>query len=110
MKDAPPALPTEYAVVLRQSTSVRYTLDEAARIVQMHPDRLRYYCQLGLFGAAFESEAGEPLFDDDRLYEMRRFEYFRRQHGVDRQTLRLLCGLWCEVERLRRELSYLRSR
>lgn len=110
MKDAPPTSPDRLALALRQSTTTRYTLDEAAVIVQLHPDRLRYYCQLGLFGAAFASAEIEPHFDDDRLYEVRRFEYFRRQHGVDRQTLRLLCDLWCEVERLRRELSYLRSR
>jgi DNA-binding transcriptional MerR regulator len=71
---------------------------------------LRYYCQLGLFGEARARPEAELVFDDDALYELRRFEHYRRHHGVNRQTLRLICDLWRDVERLEAELRFLRGR
>jgi hypothetical protein len=37
-------------------------------------------------------------------------EHYRRLHGVNRKTLRLLCDLWREVERLRIEVGFRRDR
>ncbi|MCC5023434.1 MAG: MerR family transcriptional regulator [Candidatus Synoicihabitans palmerolidicus] len=70
-----------------------HTLDEAARVVGMHPERLRHYCRLGVFGPALAHDDREPQFDDDRLYELRRFEHFRQRLGVNPDALRLLCDL-----------------
>ena len=85
-----------------------YSLEWAARLANMHPERLRHYCRLGLFGEARARTDAEPVFDDDALYELRRFEHYRRHHGVNRATLRLLCDLWREVECLQAELRFLR--
>ena len=87
-----------------------YSLEDAARLAGVHPEMLRYYCQLGLFGEARARPEAELVFDDDALYELRRFEHYRRHHGVNRQTLRLICELWRDVERLEAELRFLRSR
>jgi DNA-binding transcriptional MerR regulator len=87
-----------------------YSLEDAARLAGVHPEMLRYYCQLGLFGEARARPEAELVFDDDALYELRRFEHYRRRHGVNRQTLRLICDLWRDVERLEAELRFLRSR
>jgi DNA-binding transcriptional MerR regulator len=102
-----PDSPTPYALTLVRVTVARpmtHTLEEAARLAGVHPEMLRHYCRLGLFGAAHARPGAELLFDDDALYELRRHEHYRRRHGVDRRTLRLLCALWREVERLQREL------
>jgi hypothetical protein len=56
----------------------------------MHPERLRHYCRFGLFGAALARTDNEPIFDDDRIYELRRFEHFRQHHGANHRTLKLL--------------------
>jgi hypothetical protein len=93
-----------------EQTPTAYSLDDAARIAGVHPDLLRYYCRLGLFGEVPAQSAAEPVFDDDRLYELRRFEHYRRHHGVSRRSLRVLGDLWREVESLRAELSFLRRR
>jgi len=90
--------------------SATYSLETAARLAGVHPEMLRYYCQLGLLGEPHSQPETELTFDDDALYELRRFEHYRRHHGVSRKTLRLLCGLWREVERLQTELRFLRSR
>jgi DNA-binding transcriptional MerR regulator len=86
-----------------------YSIEDAARLGGVHPEMLRYYCRLGLFGEERARSDDEPVFDDDSLYELRRFEQYRRHHGVDRRTLRLICGLQREVERLRGQLRFLRE-
>jgi DNA-binding transcriptional MerR regulator len=86
-----------------------YSLEAAARFAGVHPELLRYYCRLGLFGEERADPDSEPMFDDDALYELRRFEHYRRHHRVDRPTLRLICGLTRQVERLRAEVRFLRG-
>lgn len=86
-----------------------YSLETAARLADLHPEMLRYYCQLGLLGEARARPGADLTFDDDALFELRRFENYRRHHGVDRQTLRLIVGLRREVERLQTEVRFLRG-
>jgi DNA-binding transcriptional MerR regulator len=107
-----PTFNTRYTLMLVRSTETgraTYSLETAARMADVHPEMLRYYCQLGLFGSALARPEAELIFDDDALYELRRFEHYRRHQGVSRKTLRLLCGLWREVERLQNEIRFLRS-
>jgi DNA-binding transcriptional MerR regulator len=108
-----PIFSEEYSLTLVGMTGVEpatYSLEAAARLAGVHPEMLRYYCQLGLFGEARVQPEAELVFDDDALYELRRFEHYRRHHRVNRHTLRLICGLWREVERLETELRFLRAR
>ena len=84
------------------------SLDEAAALAGVHPALLRHYCRLGFLGEALASPAAEPVFDDNALFELRRFEHYRRHHGLSRQTARHLCALWRELERLQAELRFLR--
>jgi DNA-binding transcriptional MerR regulator len=86
-----------------------YSLEAAARLAGVHPEMLRYYCRLGLFGEARAQPGTELVFDDDALFELRRIEHYRRHHGVNRKTLRLICGLWHEIERLQTELRFRRG-
>jgi DNA-binding transcriptional MerR regulator len=96
-------------VRVAESGPPTYSLEAAARLADVHPELLRYYCGLGLFGEERARPDAELIFDDDALYELRRFEHYRRHHGVDRKTLRLICGLRREVERLQTEVRFLRG-
>lgn len=96
-------------VRVSEATPTTCSLEAAARFAGVHPEMLRYYCRLGLFGEERSRPDAELIFDDDALYELRRFEHERRHHGVDRKTLRLICGLRREVERLQTELRFLRG-
>jgi hypothetical protein len=87
-----------------------YSLASAARACAVHPDLIMHYCRIGLFGPALALVDVEPVFTDDTLFELRRIERYRRHHGIERRTLRLLCGLWHDVERLEAELRSLRAR
>jgi DNA-binding transcriptional MerR regulator len=96
-------------VLVAAARPAAYSLATAAELAGVHPEMLRYYCRLGLLGEARARAETDPTFDDDALYELRRFENYRREHAVDRATLRLICGLRREVERLEAELRFRRG-
>lgn len=105
-------LPQKYSLTLvrvAEAGPATYSLEAAAGLAGVHPEMLRYYCRLGLFGEARARPETEPVFDDDAIYELRRFEHYRRHHGMNRKTLRLVCGLWREIERLQNEIRFLRG-
>ncbi len=107
-----PAFTGRFALTLVRVPEVRpatYALEDAARLAGVHPEMLRYYCRLGLFGEARARSGAEQAFDDDALYELRRFEHYRRHHGVNRKTLRLICDLWREIAQLKAELRFRRG-
>ncbi len=107
-----PAVSEQYSLMVihvTESGPATYSMEDAARLGGVHPEMLRYYCRLGLFGEERARPEVELVFDDDSLYELRRIEQYRRHHGVDRKTLRLICGLQREVERLEAELRFLRG-
>ena len=99
--------PTLTLVCLPSGSPAIYSLDTAAHLTGVQADTLRYYCRLGLLGA--QRAAGEPSFDDNALYEVRRIEHHRRHLGVNWRTLPLLCELWREVDRLQAELRFHRG-
>ena len=89
--------------------AARYSIEVTARLAGLHPELLRHYCRLGFFGEARAHPDIEPIFDDDGLYEVRRFEHYRRVHGIKRKTLGMISGLWREIERLQAEVRFLHS-
>ena len=102
----------KFSVVLVRVTETgpaTHSLEDAARLAGVHPEMLRHYCRLGLFGEARARPDATTTFDDDALYELRRFEHYRRHHGVSRRTLRMICGLWREIDRLQAELRFRRG-
>ena len=86
-----------------------YTLETAAGLAGIHPEMLRYYCRFGLFGGVGVTPDAELIFDDDAIYQLRRFEHYRRNNRVSRKTLRLIFSLWRDIELLQTELRYLRE-
>ena len=101
-----------YSLTLVQVTvpaAAAHSLETAARLAGLHPEMLRHYCRIGLLGEARAQPEPEPTFDDSALYELRRFEHYRRHHGLDRRSLRLLGQLWREIERLQAEVRFLRG-
>lgn len=100
--------PTVTLACLPVGAPAVYSLKTAAHLGGVHPEVLRHYCQIGLFGEERADPMSEPVFDDDALFELRRIEHYRVHHRVSRKTLRDLCDLWREVERLQDEVRFLR--
>lgn len=96
-------------VLVATDRPASYSLDVTARLAGLHPELLRHYCRLGLFGPARMERAADLWFDDDDLFELRRLQNYRQHHTLDRRTVRLLFSLWREVDRLQTELRLLRQ-
>jgi DNA-binding transcriptional MerR regulator len=96
------------SIVLTRGPSTRqtYSLEDAARAADVHPELLRYYCRVGLFGPDKGDPESDPVFDDDAIYELRRIEHYRRHYGVNRRALPLISGLLRELARLEAEVRF----
>jgi DNA-binding transcriptional MerR regulator len=92
------------------ASGTTYSLEEVAELAGLQSELLRHYCRLGLFGKAKLGPESELRFDDDDLYELRRFKHFRETHQVKTKTLRLILRLWRDIELLQAELRFLRRR
>lgn len=106
------SLSSQFSMVVVGFNATRpsgYSLEDAARLADMHPEMLRFYCQQGLFGEQLARPGNDLIFDDDALYELRRFGHYRRHHGVNRKSFRLIAKLSREVERLQNEIRFLRD-
>ena len=57
--------PTVTLVCLPAGTPARYSLATVAHLTGVHPDLLRYYCRLGLFGAGAAACADDQLATAD---------------------------------------------
>ena len=101
--------PTLTIICVPASAPTLYSLATAAHLTGVHPELLRYYCQLGLLGDARAEAENDPTFDDNALFEVRRIEHYQRELGVNRQALPLICGLVREVDRLQTEIRFLRG-
>jgi hypothetical protein len=82
-------------------------LEVAADLTGVHPEMLRYYCRLGLFGADRTAPGCEPMFDEAALTELRRIEHYRRHLTVSRRALPLICQLRRDAERQHIEIQFL---
>ena len=96
-------------VCVTEAAPTTYSLEAAASLAGIHPEMLRHYCRLGLFGESPVGPETELIFDDDALCKVRRFENYRRNHGMDRKTLRLIFSLFRDIEILQTELRFLRG-
>jgi DNA-binding transcriptional MerR regulator len=101
--------PEQAIMCLPAGARALYSLDTAARLTGVHPEKLRHYCALGLFGPEWAGAESGPTFDDNTLYEVRRIEHGRQHHGLSLRALPLVCELWREVDRLETEVRVLRS-
>jgi DNA-binding transcriptional MerR regulator len=94
------------ALVARESGRSTYSVDAAAELCNLHPELVRYYCRIGLFGPSRADPESEPVFDDDAIYELHRIEHYRRHYGVSRRALPLISRLLHEVARLEAEVRF----
>jgi len=96
-------------VCVTETGPTTYTLETTADLAGIHPEMLRYYCRFGFFGDIGATPETELVFNDDDIYQLRRFEHYRRNTQLSRKTLRLIFSLWRDIELLQTELRYLRD-
>ncbi len=86
-----------------------YSLTTAARLAGIHPERLRYYCRIGLLSGFPDPEESGPRFTDHSVYEIRRIEFLRREHGVNLSGIRIILDLMRRNEILTETLRFHRG-
>jgi DNA-binding transcriptional MerR regulator len=86
----------------------RYTVTAVTRLTGVDRATLVEYCEAGLLPLeAARLEAAE--FDDHLVCTIRQIEFLRENHGVNLAGIRMIHQLLAEVERLRRELRFVRE-
>ena len=87
---------------------VLFSLEDAAHLTGVHPEMLRYYSRVGLIETPRGVFGPDLLFDESGLQAIRRIEHYRRNLGVGRVALPLVCEMQREGERRQIELHFLR--
>ena len=86
----------------------RRSLASLSACTGVHPDLLKYYCRIGLLDGHSVPSGDAQMFDDEAVDEVRRIEHYRRDLGVTRDGLPLVCQLWHQSQRQQIELFFLR--
>ena len=81
-----------------------YDLRAAARYSTIDAQGIQEYCREGLVRVAEYKDDGEPLFDEDAIYWLRRIQNLRGGMRLEGPALRVVLDLMREVERLQQEL------
>ncbi|HEX6565876.1 MAG TPA: chaperone modulator CbpM [Chthoniobacterales bacterium] len=93
--------------VINPDTGKLFDVTTAAEYTAVDPDGIRTYCREGLIRATRYKEDGDPLFDEDGIYWLRRIQSLRTEMQLEGPSLRIVLDLMQEVERLRQELRRL---
>ncbi len=87
-----------------------YGLDAAAELAGVSRRALLVYCRAGLVHPVFESESGVMAFTEEAIQATRQIERLRALRSDDLTWVKMLFELLDEVEALRAEVRFLRSR
>ena len=87
---------------------VLFSLEDAAYLTGVHPEMLRYYSRVGLIETPRGVFGPDLIFDESGLQAIRRIEHYRRNLGVGRVALPLVCEMQREGERRQIEIHFLR--
>jgi DNA-binding transcriptional MerR regulator len=95
--------------ILSPAPEAPYGTLELARLAGVTPVVLRQYMEAGLLEPVHFSESGEPLFDDQSLFELRRIQRLRRDLGVNIPGVGVILELLRQIDDLQHELARLRG-
>jgi DNA-binding transcriptional MerR regulator len=90
--------------VINPDSGKLYDIRTAAEYTSVDADGIRTYWEQGLVRAIDHQANGEPLFDEDAIYWLRRIQGLRAEMRLEGPGLRIVLDLLQEVERLRQEL------
>jgi DNA-binding transcriptional MerR regulator len=104
---SPPVLSIE---VFQPKPDTLYSLDVAAHLAGVTRRAILIYCRAGLVHPVLQPPYGMMTFTEETIHAVRRIETLRTVHGLDVAWIKTMFDLLDEVERLRAEVRFLRSR
>jgi DNA-binding transcriptional MerR regulator len=87
-----------------------YSIEAVAHLTQTPRHLIAVYCRHGLIAPVTPPEQDGWRFDDEAIYELRRLAGLRAAFGLEPPALQLLVEMRRELEQLRAEMRFLRSR
>ena len=106
-----PEIPSALALELFQpSPNSLYTLDAIAHLAGVPRRSILIFCRAGLLRPVFQPPYGVMAFTEEAIYTVRRIEEVRAAHENGVAWLQSMFALLDEVERLRAEVRFFRTR
>lgn len=96
--------------LFQHNPNVLYSLDATAHLARVSRRSVLIYSRLGLVRPVFQPPYGVMAFTEDAIYAVRRIEDLRTTRGLDVDWIKTMFELLEEVEHLRSELRFHRSR
>lgn len=106
-RPSPPPLALE---LFQPEPNVLYSLEAAAHLAGVPRRSILIYCRAGLVQPVLQQPYGVMAFTEEAIHTVRRIEHLRTVHHLDLAWVRTVFDLLDEVNRLRAELRFLRSR
>ncbi|HUF60654.1 MAG TPA: chaperone modulator CbpM [Verrucomicrobiales bacterium] len=102
---------SQIVVRVERSTTAGYCdLAGAAELSGLHPDLIRDLCRAGFVETRVSDDEEQWYFDDHALYMLRRVHEWREHKGINLRGIRLILELFREMDRMEREIRFLRDR
>jgi len=107
-------LPLESPITALQlyepEASVFYSIETAARLAHVSRRLIAVYCRQGLVAPVMDPDSGGWQFNDEAIRRLRQIEALRTVCGMNLAAIAIILDLMEEMDRLRQELRFLRSR
>ena len=87
-----------------------YSIEAVVHITQTPRHLIAVYCRHGLIAPVGEPAREGWQFDDEAIRELRRIERLRTEFELELPAVQLIVEMRRELERLRDEVRFLRSR
>ena len=91
-------------------TGTVYTIETVERITHISRDRIILYYEHGLVTPLQAPDREHLVFDDAAIHTLRKIAFLISEYEMNHKGLRALFELMNEVEKLRREVRFLRER
>jgi DNA-binding transcriptional MerR regulator len=86
-----------------------YSIETVVHITQTPRHQIAVYCRHGFISPVTIPERDGWWFDHEAIRVLRRIEWLRTDYDMNLEGLRIISGLFREVERLREEVRALRG-
>ena len=91
-------------------TGTVYTIETVEQITHISRSQIVLYYEYGLVTPVKATDREHLVFDDAAIHTLRKIAFLLYEYELNHKGLRALFELMDEVEKLRRELRFLRER
>ncbi|MDK2897733.1 MAG: MerR family transcriptional regulator, heat shock protein HspR [Candidatus Atribacteria bacterium] len=90
----------------KEQTNKRFSIGQAAKLAQVHPQTLRYYERMGILKPA-RSKGNVRFYNLSDLEKIKRIRFLTQELGVNLAGVEIIMKLSVQVEQLKQEKEQL---